>query len=109
MIAYSLIIGLSQFFHVSQKSCIMYNRVFDSLTENEMLCEQRFGFQSARSTEHANLQLSYRNSNFFNENEFTLGVFKDFSKAFDTVDHKHYKVTQKEPHPQKKSNVVLIC
>ena len=61
----------------------MYNRVYDFLTENNILHEKQFRFQSAHSSEHAILQLSNRNSNPFNEKQFT-----DFSKAFDTEDHK---------------------
>ena len=61
----------------------MYNRVYDFLTENNILHEKQFGFQSAHSSEHAILQLSKRNSNVFNEKQST-----DFSKAFDTEDHK---------------------
>ena len=37
---------------------IMFNRVYDFLTENKMLYEKQFGFQSAHSTEYAILQLS---------------------------------------------------
>ena len=45
----------------------MYNRVYVFLTENKFLHENQFGFQSAHSTKHAVLQLSYPVSNSFNE------------------------------------------
>ena len=66
----------------------MYNKVHGLLTENKILHEKQFGFYLSHSTEHAILQHSNRISNSFNANQFTLGVFTDFSKAFDTVDHK---------------------
>ena len=67
---------------------IMYNRVYNVLTENKILYEKQLGFQSSHSTDHAVLQLSTRIFTSFNEKQFTLGVFIDFSKAFGTVDHK---------------------
>ena len=39
------------------------------------------------SPEHAILQLVEHINQSFEKNEFTLGVFADLSKAFDTVDH----------------------
>ena len=67
---------------------IMYNRVYYFLTENKILFEKQIDFQAAHSTEYAILQLSNRISHLFNEKQFILGVFIDFSKAFDAVDHK---------------------
>ena len=67
---------------------IMYNKVYGFLTENKILCEKQFGFQSSHSTEHAIMQLSNQISNSFNEKQFTFGVFIDFSKALDALDHK---------------------
>ena len=66
----------------------MYNRVYDFWTENDILYEKKFGFQFAHSTEHAALQLPNQFSNSFNEKQFTLRVFIEFPKTFDTVDHK---------------------
>ena len=49
---------------------------------------KQFGFQRNNSTEHAIIQLYDQICESFEQNKFTLGVFIDFSKAFDTVDHK---------------------
>ena len=49
---------------------------------------KQFGFQSTHSTEYAILQLSNGISNSLNEMQYTLGIFIDFLKAFDSVDHK---------------------
>ena len=66
---------------------IMYNRVYNFLTKNNLLFSRQFGFQKNTSTEHAILQLVDDIKKSFSKGEFTLGVFIDLSKAFDTVDH----------------------
>ena len=66
---------------------IMYNRVYKHVTVNNLLYDKQFGFQRQCSTEHAILQLSKEILDSFNEKKFTLGVFLDLSKAFDTVNH----------------------
>ena len=66
----------------------MYNRLYSYLCEINILYETQFGFQKQTSTEHAILQLTDDLHKNFNENKFTIGVFIDLSKAFDTVDHK---------------------
>ena len=65
----------------------MYNRLFKYLTTNEILHKKQFGFQKGHSTEHAIMQLIDQINNSFEKNHFTLGIFIDLSKAFDTVDH----------------------
>ena len=67
---------------------IMYNCLFKYLSENSILYEKQFGFQTSHSTEHAILLLVNQLYQLFDENKFTLGIFIDLSKAFDTVDHK---------------------
>ena len=67
---------------------IMYNRLLNYLSENSILYEKQFGFQTSYSTEHAILLLSNQHYQSFDERKFTLGIFIDLSKAFDTVDHK---------------------
>ena len=66
---------------------IMYTRLFKYLTTNEILHKKQFEFQQGHSTKHAIIQLINQINNSFEKNHFTLGIFIDLSKAFDTVDH----------------------
>ena len=68
--------------------CIMYNQLFKYLSENSILYEKQFGFQTSDSTEHAILLLLNQLYQSFDESKFTLGIFIDLSKAFDTMDFK---------------------
>ena len=65
----------------------MYNRLYKYLLQNNLFYEKQFGFQASNSTEHAVIQLISQILDAFNENKYTLGIFIDLSKAFDTVDH----------------------
>ena len=66
---------------------IMYNRLYKYLIENNILYSKQFGFQNGHSTDHAVVQLVDQIIESFENNKYTLGVFIDLSKAFDTVDH----------------------
>ena len=66
---------------------IMYNRLFIYLTTNEILNKKQFGFPKGHSTEHAIIQLIDQINNSFEKSHFTLYIFIDLSKVFDTVDH----------------------
>jgi hypothetical protein len=66
---------------------IMYHRVYDHLTINKLLYDKQFGFQTKTSTEHAILQFTRDITKSFERGEYTLGVFINLSKAFDTVNH----------------------
>ena len=65
----------------------MYNRLYQHLQNNKLLYNKQFGFQKANSTDHAIIQLADQLYDSFNDNKFTVGIFIDLSKAFDTVDH----------------------
>ena len=65
----------------------MYNRLYKYLTESNLLYCKQFGFQKRHSPEHAILRVVEQINQCFENNKFTLGMFVDLSKAFDTVDH----------------------
>ena len=66
---------------------IMYNRLQKYLKDQNILYDRQSGFQTGHSTEHAIGQLVDQIYEAFEKNEYTLGVFIDLSKAFDTVDY----------------------
>ena len=66
----------------------MYNRLYKYLTEDNLLlyCKQ-FGFQKGHSPEHAVFQVVEQINQSFEKNKYTLDVFVDLLKTFNTVDH----------------------
>ena len=66
---------------------IIYNRLYSFFSENNILYKKQFGFQKQHSTDHAIVYLVNEILNSFENNCYTLGVFIDLTKAFDTVDH----------------------
>ena len=67
---------------------IMYNQLFNYLSENSILYEKQFSFQTSHSTEHAILLLVNQLYQSFDEIKFTLGIFIALRKVFDTMEHK---------------------
>ena len=57
------------------------------LTENDVLYNLQFGFRKHHSTSLALMLLYDKISKALYEGDYILGVFLDFSKAFDTVNH----------------------
>ena len=66
---------------------LMYNRLIDYINENHILFEYQFGFQKGKSTFMALIVLLVKISAALENWDFVIGVFLDFSKAFDIVDH----------------------
>ena len=59
-----------------------------SLHENDCLFTYQFGFCNHYSTNHALISITEEIWEKLNEGKFARGVFFDFQKAFDTVNHK---------------------
>jgi hypothetical protein len=66
---------------------IMYNRVLDFLNEMKILFDLQFGFRKLHSTYMALMILMDKITKLLDNGDYIVGIFLDFSKAFDTVDH----------------------
>ena len=64
----------------------MYNRVSAFLENFKILHENQYGFRKKSSTHLALLSFIYKVMQAIEKGEYAIGVFLDFSKAFDTVD-----------------------
>ena len=66
---------------------LMYNRLIEYINENKLLYKYQFGFPKGKSTDMAALTLVDKISEALNNRDYAIGVFLDFSKEFDPVDH----------------------
>ena len=66
---------------------LMYNRISNFIHKHNLLNEYQFGFRQKRSTNQALIVLLDKITAALDNGDIVLGVFLDFSKAFDTVDH----------------------
>ena len=66
---------------------LMYNRLLSFINKFSLLHPYQFGFRNNHSPELALLYLVDKISNALDNGECVLGLFLDFSKAFDTVNH----------------------
>ena len=67
--------------------CI-YNRLLGFIQQNSLITPSQFGFLRGMSTSTAISKLTDILYNTLDKKEIVLSVFVDFSKAFDTVDHR---------------------
>ena len=66
-----------------KKSCIIVSTFLEIF---KILHENQYGFRN-KSTHLALLSFIYKVIQAIEKGEYAIGVFLDFSKAFDTVDH----------------------
>ena len=66
---------------------VMYNRLIDFLETFNILNNSQFGFRKNNSTYMALMTLMDQLITSLENGEYTIVIFLDFSKAFDTIDH----------------------
>ena len=66
---------------------VIYNRLLEFLETYKILTNSQFGFRKSHSTYMALMTLMDRLITSLENDEHVIGIFLDFSKAFDTVDH----------------------
>ena len=66
---------------------MVYNRLSNYSEKRHLIYSKQFGFRSNHSTVHAVLSIIDKVQKAFEDREYSCGIFLDFSKAFDTVNH----------------------
>ena len=66
---------------------IVYKRLINYLDSNNILFKKQYGFRKNHSTSLALLDLVDKITSAIDEKKYTVGIFLDLSKAFDTVNH----------------------
>jgi hypothetical protein len=66
---------------------LMYNRLMDFIMSNDILYKYQFGFRRNYSTTMALVTLVDNIMSALDTGNIVIGVFLDFKKAFDTVNH----------------------
>lgn len=76
---------LPQFSKILEK--LFMDRLDSFINKHHLLNKHQYGFRPKRSTSMAVIELIDSISNATDSSEFTVGVFIDLSKAFDTIHH----------------------
>ncbi len=76
---------LSQFSKILEKLFVV--RLDKFIEKHNLLSDHQYGFRANRSTSLAVMKLVEQISMATDNKEYTVGVFIDLSKAFDTIDH----------------------
>ena len=77
---------LPQFSKVLEK--LFCKRLEEFIEKHKLLSESQYGFRTNRSTSLAILELIEEITSALDKKKYTIGVFIDLRKAFDTIDHK---------------------
>ena len=82
---YRPISTLSSFRKVFEK--LIYNQLYNFLEKYSILYKYQFGFRKGYSTEQAILEITDSLKKAMDKKLVSCGLFLDFSKAFDTINH----------------------
>ena len=66
---------------------LVYTRTFKFINNCNVLFDSQFGFRKKHTTTHALLTFIDKVAHAIDDVSHTVGVFLDFSKAFDTINH----------------------
>ena len=66
---------------------LIHKRINSFLEQNNIISYAQYGFCRGKSTSHATYEVLSKIQPAFTEKMFSICIFADFSKAFDTVDH----------------------
>ena len=66
---------------------LVYDQLVSYLEKECLLFNFQFGFRKGHSTEHAILETVEKLKSAVDDQKITCGIFLDFSKAFDTINH----------------------
>ena len=66
---------------------LMYSRLYKFLTKHKILYSYQFGFHENHSTSLALIEIVDNIRQSIEDGNYTLGIYLDLTKAFDTVDH----------------------
>ncbi len=66
---------------------LMFNRVNSFLEDENIIYQNQFGFRPKHSTNHALITITEQIKKTLDHGDYACGVFVDFQKAFDTVNH----------------------
>jgi hypothetical protein len=66
---------------------LMYSRLYKFLTKHKLLYSYQFGFRENHSTSLALIEIVDNIRQSIEDGNYTLGIYLDLTKAFDTVDH----------------------
>ncbi len=76
---------LNTFSKIMEK--IVANRIITFLNDNNLISKWQFGFRKKHSTIHPMIHFLNHVSEALNKKKYTIGIFCDLKKAFDTCDH----------------------
>jgi hypothetical protein len=76
---------LTSFSKVLEK--VLYNRLSEYISNNNLLIGQQFGFRKRFATEDAIFKLTHEVLNALNNETKVCGIFCDLVKGFDSVNH----------------------